>query len=95
MKTSSERFTPDIEPDVELQDEAPAKPAWDVRDGARGPEDDFFCLRFRVWYPSFDCAVRTRFDTCPSCRSCEQGRFNLKRHAATIARLRRRLHHPC
>ena len=42
-----------------------------VRGGFRSPEDDFFCLRFGVWYPSFDCAVRTRFDTCPACRRCE------------------------
>ena len=57
--------------------------------GLRGLEDDFFCLRFRVWYPSFDCAIRTRYRTCPSCRDCEQGRFNLKRHASGLARLRR------
>ena len=57
--------------------------------GQRDDRDDFFCLRFRVWYPSFDCAVRTKFETCPGCRACEQGRFNLKRHAAGIARQRR------
>ena len=51
-------------------------------------EDDFFCLRFRVWYPSIDCAYRTRFTTCPACANCDQGRFNLKRHRATLARLR-------
>ena len=46
----------------------------------RGPDDDFFCLRFSVWYPSIDCAVRTKFRTCGGCSNCEQGRFNLKRH---------------
>ena len=62
--------------------------------GRRGIEDDFYCLRFRVWYPSFDCAFRTRYRTCPSCRDCEQGRFNLKRHAPELAQLRRRFHSP-
>lgn len=64
--------------------------------GSRGLdlEDDFFCLRFRVAYPSFDCAVRTRYQTCPSCRNCEQGRFNLKRHGAVLAQLRRPLSRP-
>ncbi|HEX6851224.1 MAG TPA: hypothetical protein VF139_07425 [Candidatus Polarisedimenticolaceae bacterium] len=50
--------------------------------------DDFFCLRFAVWYPSFDCAFRTKFQTCPSCSNCDQGRFNLKRHAAVLPRER-------
>jgi hypothetical protein len=54
----------------------------------RDLEDDFFCLRFRVWYPSFDCAIRTRYKTCPSCRDCEQGRFNLKRHGSELAKMR-------
>jgi hypothetical protein len=60
-----------------------------VADLARDVEDDFYCLRFRVWYPSFDCAFRTRYRTCPSCGDCEQGRFNLKRHAPALARSRR------
>ena len=50
----------------------------------RGPEDDFFCLRYRVWYPSIDCAVRTKFKTCGGCLDCDQGRFNLKRHLVTL-----------
>jgi hypothetical protein len=54
----------------------------------RDPEDDFFCLRFQVWYPSFDCAIRTRYRTCPSCLGCEQGLFNLQRHRTAIQRLR-------
>ena len=45
---------------------------------------DFYCLRFRVWYPSSDCAFRTRFQTYDGCRNCDQGRFNLKRHADTL-----------
>jgi hypothetical protein len=46
----------------------------------RDGRDDFFCLRFAVWYPSIDCAYRTLYRTCPGCLDCEQGRFNLKRH---------------
>lgn len=46
---------------------------------------DFYCLRFQVWYPSVDCAVRTRFHTYEGCRDCDQGRFNLKRHRAALA----------
>lgn len=54
----------------------------------READDDFFCLRYAVWYPSFDCAWRTRDRTAPGCADCEQGRFNLKRHAATLAQSR-------
>ncbi len=56
--------------------------------GRPEPGDDFYCLRFQVWYPSFDCAIRTRFRTSPSCERCDQGRFNLKRHAASLQGLR-------
>lgn len=59
----------------------------------RSPEDDFFCLRYQVWYPSFDCALRTRFKTSAGCLRCEQGRFNLKRHGAALRLVRFRL--PC
>jgi hypothetical protein len=54
-------------------------------------EDDFFCLRYQVWYPSFDCAIRTRFYTFPGCSACDQGRFNLRRHSITLNRDYRRL----
>ena len=54
----------------------------------RGPEDDFYCLRFEVWYSSVDCAIRTRYRTCPSCVNCDQGRFNAKRHGTTLLRIR-------
>ena len=61
----------------------------DRGDPRREPGDDFFCLRFRVWYPSVDCAFRTLHETCPGCLNCEQGRFNLKRHRAALLRGRR------
>jgi hypothetical protein len=54
----------------------------------RGPHDDFFCLRFGVWYPSIDCAIRTRYRTCSGCLDCDQGRFNLKRHRDATQGLR-------
>ena len=59
--------------------------AGDVRALPRGPEDDFFCVRYQVWYPSFDCAVRTRFRTSEGCLQCDQGRFNEHRHAAALS----------
>lgn len=63
-----------------------------MRCSYRGPGDDFFCLRYGVWYPSFDCAVRTRFRTFQGCRECDQGRFNLRRHLHLLGnRLRRPL----
>ena len=57
----------------------------DVRGLPRAPEDDFFCVRYQVWYPSFDCAVRTRFRTSGGCLNCDQGRFNERRHATALA----------
>ena len=59
--------------------------------GACGSEDDFFCIRYRVWYPSFDCAIRTQFRTAVGCLHCDQGRFNRKRHAVALRGVRWRL----
>jgi hypothetical protein len=56
----------------------------DIPCGRREPGDDFFCLRYRIWYPSIDCAFRTRFATSAGCARCDQGRFNLKRHAKAL-----------
>ena len=56
----------------------------------RDPEDDFFCIRYQVWYPSFDCAIRTKFQTSDGCKQCEQGCFNLKQHASALQRSRLR-----
>jgi hypothetical protein len=63
---------------------APLRFASPMRSEHRDAQDDFFCLRYQVWYPSFDCAARTRFKTCDGCRDCQQGRFNLKRHAGEL-----------
>jgi len=67
------------EADYSRTDAVPWEPA---RSGS--PRDDFYCLRFAVWYPSYDCAFRTRFRTSHGCLDCEQGRFNLKRHAEAL-----------
>lgn len=50
----------------------------------RLPDDDFFCLRYDVWYPSVDCAFRTLHRSADGCLRCEQGRFNLKRHRDSL-----------
>jgi hypothetical protein len=73
---------------VALPDTAQGLTVVGARIAARDADDDFFCLRFQVWYPSFDCAVRTKFRTCPGCLNCEQGRFNLKRHGAALHNVR-------
>jgi len=59
-----------------------------ARGASWGAEDDFVCLRFKVRYPSFDCAVRTKFRTCGGCSDCDQGRFNFKRHAEALRGVR-------
>ncbi|RMG45189.1 MAG: hypothetical protein D6718_08250 [Acidobacteria bacterium] len=46
--------------------------------GARGPRDDFFCWKFRVWYNLEDCAFRHAYGTTEDCAACEQGAANLK-----------------
>ena len=56
--------------------------------GDPGPGDDFFCLRYQVWYPSFDCAIRTKFRTSAGCLDCDQGRFNYKRHRPALLQVR-------
>jgi hypothetical protein len=53
----------------------------------RDPGDDFFCQRYQLWYPSIDCAIRTRYRTSGGCANCDQGRFNLRRHASALIRL--------
>jgi len=73
-----------IEPDDDVRDDVPDP----VHTGPRDADDDFFCLRYRVWYPSSDCAVRTKFRTSAGCLACDQGRFNLARHAAYVRTIR-------
>ncbi len=46
--------------------------------GPRGPRDDFFCWKFRVWYNLRDCVYRHAFETHPDCADCPQGASNLR-----------------
>lgn len=57
-------------------------------DTGRLAGDDFFCLRYQIWYTSIDCAYRTRFQSAPGCLRCEQGRFNEKRHSQSLIKIR-------
>ena len=74
-------------PHEDIEDDVPGT----IPVGRRETGDDFFCIRYRVWYPSFDCAIRTKFRTAEGCLRCDQGRFNLKRHAAAVRGIRWRL----
>ncbi len=46
--------------------------------GPKGPRDDFFCWKFRVWYNLRDCVFRHAWQTHPDCASCAQGASNLR-----------------
>ena len=76
-----------IDPHEDVDDDEPGS----IPAGTPAAGDDFFCIRYRVWYPSFDCAIRTRFQTSPGCLRCDQGRFNLKRHRPSLRGIRWRL----
>jgi hypothetical protein len=76
-----------VHPDDDVLDDEPGS----TPVGVPASGDDFFCIRYRVWYPSFDCAIRTQFHTAEGCLRCDQGRFNLKRHAAAVRGIRWRL----
>jgi hypothetical protein len=73
---------------LDPEDEVDVEPAGPIPPGPRESHDDFFCLRYRVWYLSSDCAIRTRFRTSAGCLACDQGRFNLKRHTAFVSTIR-------
>lgn len=51
----------------------------------KAPDDDFFCWKFQIWYPSIDCAYRNLHRTCAPCAECAQGQRNLERRAADLA----------
>ncbi len=48
--------------------------------GTKGPDDDFYCLKYQVWYRVADCVYRGRNRTYPGCVDCLQGYVNI-RHA--------------
>jgi len=47
-----------------------------VPEGTRGPDDDFFCHKYQVWYKAADCVYRQRHETFPGCIDCFQGHIN-------------------
>lgn len=49
-----------------------------MSDASKGCRDDFFCWKFRIWYPSEDCVFRHTNRTYPDCGGCFQGRMNRK-----------------
>ena len=51
-------------------------PATIIPEGTRGPEDDFFCHKYQVWYKAADCVYRQRNETFPGCADCFQGHIN-------------------
>ena len=44
----------------------------------RSPDDDFFCEKYKVWYPMQDCNYRVLHRTFEGCNDCFQGRVNLR-----------------
>lgn len=49
-----------------------------VQDGTRGPDDDFFCHKYQVWYRVEDCVYRGRNRTYAGCVDCFQGYVNIR-----------------
>ena len=46
--------------------------------GTRGPNDDFYCHKFEVWYRVDDCVFRGTHKTFAGCVDCFQGRLNMR-----------------
>jgi len=49
-----------------------------VPQGTRGPDDDFFCHKYQVWYQVDDCVYRGQNQTFPGCANCFQGHLNIR-----------------
>ena len=47
-------------------------------EGTKGPHDDFFCHKYRVWYRLDDCVFRGLNKTYQGCVSCFQGQLNIR-----------------
>ena len=47
-----------------------------IPEGTRGPEDDFFCHKYQVWYTALDCVYRQKHETFAGCVDCFQGHMN-------------------
>ena len=46
--------------------------------GTKGPQDDFFCHKYGVWYRVEDCVYRTTHATYSGCATCFQGMLNAR-----------------
>jgi hypothetical protein len=55
-----------------------ATPAPGTPSEGRGPRDDFYCWKYRIWYASEDCIYRHANRTYVGCVGCFQGRMNLR-----------------
>jgi len=53
-------------------------PSQEIAQGTRGPEDDFFCHKYEVWYRTQDCVYRGRNKTYAGCVNCFQGYLNIR-----------------
>jgi hypothetical protein len=47
-------------------------------EGTKGPDDDFFCHKYQVWYRVDDCVYRGQHKTFAGCISCFQGHLNMR-----------------
>ena len=47
-------------------------------EGTRGPFDDFFCIKYQVWYRLEDCVYRGVNKTFSGCVNCFQGHLNIR-----------------
>jgi len=52
--------------------------------GPRCAGDDFFCVKYQVWYALADCNLRVLHRTYQGCVDCFQGRVNLRDRAAAV-----------
>ena len=54
--------------------------------GTKGPDDDFFCHKYQVWYQVDDCVYRGQNQTFPGCANCFQGHLNIRSVESWVAR---------
>jgi len=59
-----------------------------IRCAYRSEEDDFYCWKYGIWYPSIDCAYRVKFNTFRGCAGCNQGKMNLKTHEWNLRKMK-------
>jgi len=57
---------------------APSPAGEEIPQGTRGPDDDFYCHKYQVWYRVRDCVYRGRNKTFTGCENCFQGFLNIR-----------------